>query len=275
MAAGIERILVPGWDLASSEAALDLSARHPGLIDAAVGIHPHHAADMDEAAWIRLEGLVADPRARAVGEIGLDYHRNLSPPDVQRAAFSRQLQIAGARGLPVLVHDRAAHADVTEALLAWSAAGEGRRGVLHAFSGDWPMAEALIAAGFLISFALPVAFRSASGPREAAAALPIGGFLVETDAPYLGPNREATNEPTTALRVTAELARIRGVEPGDLVAAIRGAYESLLPPAAAPATTEPTGAAKPARWDLGAIAIGVAAGLVVVGVVAYLLVLAP
>ncbi|HEX7067437.1 MAG TPA: TatD family hydrolase, partial [Candidatus Limnocylindria bacterium] len=109
--AGLERILVPGWDIASSEAALELSARYPGLLDAAVGVHPHHARDMDEAAWARLEGLMADSRTRAIGEIGIDHFRNLSPPDVQRAVFDRQLELAGRHGLAVLVHDRDAHAE--------------------------------------------------------------------------------------------------------------------------------------------------------------------
>jgi TatD DNase family protein len=270
--AGIQRILVPGWDLASSEAALELASRHPELIQAAVGIHPHHAGEMDEAGWTRLEELVADPRTRAVGEIGLDYFRTLSPPDAQRAAFSRQLGIAATKALPVLVHDRNAHADVTEALLAWAAIGGGRRGVLHAFSGDRPMAEALVDAGFLVSFALPVAFRSAEGAREAAAALPEGTFLVETDAPYLGPDRDRTNEPTTVLRVTAELARIRAVEPAELVASIRTAYDGLIaagpPPQGADEVIEERGS------RLAGYLVGVLAGLVVLGVAVYVLIFA-
>lgn len=271
-AAGIQRILVPGWDVASSEAALALAVRHPDILDAAVGVHPHHAAAMDEVAWDRLAVLVADARTRAVGEIGLDYHRNLSPPDAQRAAFSRQLEMAAAHGLPVLVHDRNAHADVTEALLAWAAAGAGRRGALHAFSGDRPMAEALVEAGFVISFALPVAFRSAEGPREAAAALPLGSFTVETDAPYLGPDRDRSNEPTTVLRVTAELARLRGVEPMELVPAIRSAYDGLV--AVAPTTDVPDERERPAR-HVGSFLLGVAMGVIVLVAIAYWLILRP
>jgi TatD DNase family protein len=223
--AGIQRICVPGWDLASSEAALDLADRHPGVIDAAVGIHPHHAVDMDESAWGRLEALVADSRTRAVGEIGLDFYRNLSPPDVQREALARQLALAGARDLPVLVHDREAHDATEAALLAW-----GGRGVLHAFSGDAEMARRLVEAAFVVSFALPVAFGSATGPRAAAAALLDGAFLVETDSPYLGPDVAGRNEPTTALRVIAELGRLRGVDPETLVAPIRAVYERVIGP---------------------------------------------
>lgn len=224
--AGIERICVPGWDLASSEAALELASRHPGIVDAAVGIHPHHAAEMDEPAWARLESLVSDSRTRAVGEIGLDYFRNLSPPEVQREALARQLAIARANDLPVLVHDREAHEDVTSALVAWKG-----RGLLHAFSGDAEMARRLAGAGYLVSFALPVAFRSAAGPRAAASGLPEGSFLVETDSPYLGPDARGRNEPTTVLRVIAELGRLRGVDPEALVAPIRRAYERVIGPA--------------------------------------------
>lgn len=228
-AAGIERILVPGWDLASSEAALELAARHRPVVLAAVGVHPHDAKGMDEAAWSRLDALVADRRCVAVGEIGLDYHRNLSPPDVQRDAFARQLQLAAERNLPVLVHCRDAHLDVTAALLAWRGRpGSDARGALHAFSGDAAMATALGAAGFLISFALPVAFRSASGPREAAAQLPETALLVETDSPYLGPDRERRNEPPTALRVAAELAALRSSTPESIAAAVRDAFERLV-----------------------------------------------
>jgi TatD DNase family protein len=224
--AGIERICVPGWDLASSEAALELASRHPGVIDAAVGVHPHHAAEMDEPAWARLETLVSDPRTRALGEIGLDYFRNLSPPEVQREALARQLALATANHLPVLVHDRDAHGDAEAALLDW-----GGEGVLHAFSGDADMARRLTDAGFVVSFALPVAFGSAAGPRAAASELPEGAFAVETDSPYLGPDAAARNEPTTVLRVVAELGRLRGVDPEALVAPIRASYERVMGPA--------------------------------------------
>jgi TatD DNase family protein len=227
--AGIERILVPGWDLESSEAALRLAERHPDLVQAAVGIHPHDAATIDEAGWARLEALAAEPATRAIGEIGLDHYRLLSPPDVQREALDRQLELAARLNLPVLVHDREAHAEVESALLAWTGRqGSSVRGVLHAFSGDGGMATRVAAAGFIVSFALPVAFRSAVGPRQAVAALEAGRFVVETDAPYLGPDRERRNEPTTALRVIGELARLRGTTPEELVGPVRRAYDALI-----------------------------------------------
>jgi TatD DNase family protein len=230
-AAGIERVLVPGWDLRSSEAALALAERHRPLVQAAVGVHPHDAVATSEAEWRALEALMADPRCAAVGEIGLDYHRNLSPPDAQRAALARQLAAAAALGRPVVIHDRESHADVEAALIAWDGRPQrDARGMLHAFSGDSAMAERLTAIGFLVSFAFPVAFRSASGPRAAAGTVASGSYLVETDGPYLGPGRDARNEPTTALRVAAELATLRGVTPERVSADARRAYERLIAP---------------------------------------------
>ena len=227
--AGIERLLVPGWDLSSSLAALELAERRSPLVVAAVGVHPHYAAATDERAWQELEVLVADPRCSAVGEIGLDFFRNLSPPDVQRASMDRQLGLAARRGLPVVVHDRDAHDEVTAMLLAWGGRPQhSARGVLHAFSGDPAMAATLIARGFLISFAFPIAFRSAVGPRAAAPLVPGGSYLVETDAPYLGPDRDGRNEPATVLRVAAELAVLRQVDPTVVVSEARGAFERLV-----------------------------------------------
>jgi TatD DNase family protein len=219
---------VPGWDLPSSEAALDLAERNAQLIQAAVGVHPHYAAAASEADWRDLESLMADPRCSAVGEIGLDFHRNLSPPDVQRAAIRRQLEVAELLERPVVVHDREAHAEITEMLLGWRGRSAAARGVLHAFSGDAEMAAALSEAGFLVSFALPVSFRTASGPRAAASSLADGTYLVETDAPYLGPDRDARNEPTTALRVVAELARLRSTSPETIASHARTAYDRLI-----------------------------------------------
>ena len=232
VAAGVERLLVPGYDLASSRGAIELARRHPGVIRAAVGIHPHFVADAAEGDWTELTLLASSPEVAAVGEIGLDYFRNLSPPDMQRVAFARQLELATEVGKPVLVHDRDAHDAIRVALLAW--AGPGRppsapRGVLHAFSGDAAMALEMTDEGYLLSFALPVTFSKARGPREAATAIAAGSFLVETDSPWLAPGGAgARNEPTTALRVAAEISRLRNVAAEQIAAEVRGAYDRLL-----------------------------------------------
>ena len=223
------RILVPGWDRRSSEVALELAARHPDLLDVAVGVHPHHAAATTPADWRALEALAADPAARAIGEIGLDYHRNLSPPSVQRDAFARQLDLAARVRKPVVVHDRDAHADVLAALLAWAPrAGRATPGMLHCFSGDTQMAAALAAAGFLVSFALPVSFSSNHATRAAAMALAGDDILVETDSPYLGVAPDRRNEPPTTIRVAAALARLRETEPQTIALSAAASYRRLV-----------------------------------------------
>ncbi|MGI8870995.1 MAG: TatD family hydrolase [Candidatus Limnocylindria bacterium] len=228
-AAGMVRLLVPGYDRRSSEAALELAVAHPDLLDAAVGIHPHHAAGAAEADWRAVERLAAEAQVVAVGEIGLDFYRNLSAPAAQRDAFERQLALAVSVEKPVLVHDRDAHEEVTATLLATDRPRPVQvRGVLHCFSGDAAMALRLAAAGFLVSFALPLSFRSAQGPRAAARALPSGTFLIETDAPWLAPGAGRRNEPTTALRVAAELAALRGVTVEDIAAQVGRTYRALL-----------------------------------------------
>ena len=230
MAVGIARILVPGYDLPSSRAAIALAAAHPELIDAAVGVHPHFSAAPSASDWDDLAALAADPRVVAVGEIGLDFHRDLSPREAQRAALERQLAIAAAAGKPVLVHDRDAHDEVRAALLAWVGLGAGRlRGLLHCFSGDKELAQDLAAGGYLVSFALPVSFSSARGLRAAASALPEGTYLVETDSPWLAPGGgEQRNEPTTVLRVAAELARLRDTTPEAIAGSVAASYQRLL-----------------------------------------------
>jgi TatD DNase family protein len=235
-AAGLTRILVPGWDRASSEAALDLAATYPDLLDAAVGVHPHHVAAATEADWTAVETLATDRGAIAVGEIGLDFYRNLSPLDAQRDALARLLDLAARVRKPVVVHDREAHDEVTAALVAHAGRVRGVHvaadgpvtGILHAFSGNAGMAAALVEAGYLISFALPVSFPKNIGPRAAAAAIPETHLLVETDSPYLGVSKDERNEPTTVLRTAAVLARLRETDPGQIGAAAAESYSRLL-----------------------------------------------
>ncbi len=218
-AAGIERIVVPGWDAASSERALELAALHPALLLPAVGIHPNWVAAASEADVRHVEDLAAEATVVAVGEIGLDNHHAFATAGAQEAMFERMLALAASVGKPVLVHDREAHAEVTARLTAWAPRATAPvPGILHCFSGDAAMARALVAAGFLVSFALPVSFSSAHGPRAAASELPDHGLLLETDAPYLGPGRGSRNEPTTTLRVAAELARLRSTYPATIAA---------------------------------------------------------
>ncbi len=212
--AGVDRIVVPGIDLATSRAAVALAGQEEGIF-AAIGVHPHHAAELDATALAELHRLAGSPGVVAVGEIGLDYFRNLAPADVQRAAFEQQLELAAALELPVIVHNREAAADVISYLLRWaSALGErlaGRRGVLHAYSSDGQTASAAASAGFYFGVAGPITYRTANERRRVTAALPTARLLVETDAPYLAPhpNRGRRNEPAYALLVAEKLAEVK------------------------------------------------------------------
>lgn len=220
---------MPGWDAPSSAAAIELAARHPDLLVAAVGIHPNWAAAASEDDVRRVEDLASDPAVVAVGEIGLDNHHAYTTAPRQAEVFGRMLALATTVAKPVLVHDREAHPQITDALVGWAGPGDRSvKGILHCFSGEANMAAALVGAGFLISFALPVAFSSAIGPRAVAAAIPEESFVVETDAPYLGFARGQRNEPTTTLRVAAELARLRNVSPEQVVAAAARNLERAL-----------------------------------------------
>jgi TatD DNase family protein len=200
---GVTRLVNPGVDLSSSRAAAALARRHSGVY-AAVGIHPHDAKTLDAAALVRLKALAQAHKNVAIGEIGLDYYRNLSPRDVQRRAFEAQLELAGELGLPVIVHDRDAHDDVLAILSHWSSSlharrstPSGRMGVLHSFSGDAALAERALALGFYIGISGPVTYRNADRLREVVCAVPLERLLVETDAPYLTPHphRGERNEP--------------------------------------------------------------------------------
>ena len=222
-AAGVERLLVPGYDLPSSRRALALAEQHPAVIQAAVGIHPHFVGDASDADWTELAALAASPRAVAVGEIGLDYFRNLSPPGVQREAFARQLALAADVGKPVLVHDRDAHDDIRATLLAWSG-----RGVLHAFSGDVDGAgDDRRRLPRLLRHAADVPLRRRpAGGRGSHTARQLPG----RDRFALAGTRRrgARNEPTTAVRVAVELSRLRNVPPEEIATQVGGAYDRLL-----------------------------------------------
>jgi TatD DNase family protein len=197
----------------------------PCEVYATAGIHPHDAATW-ESDGPALAALAAGERAVAVGEIGLDFYRNLAPEADQHAVFVAQLDLAADLAKPVVIHDREAHDAILERLRAWSGrvAAEGRLarpfGVMHCFSGDLAMARACLELGFLISIAGPVTYPKADRLAEVVRELPLDALVIETDAPYLPPQpwRGRRNEPSY-LPVTAEtVARLKGV-PAETVAA--------------------------------------------------------
>jgi len=218
-AVGVDRILVPGIDLATSRGAVELAEANATLF-AAVGVHPHGAADWSTALYQELRSLARSPRVVAIGEIGLDYYRDRSPRPRQLEAFEGQLELARELGLPVVVHNREATEDVLERLTTWSAGEPGgrRTGVLHAFSADEPAASRALQAGFYIGVAGPITYPSAPALRQLAAGLPLDRLLPETDAPYLPPvpHRGQRNEPAHVALVSDTLAGARGLEPDRL-----------------------------------------------------------
>lgn len=213
-AAGVGAILTVGCDLESSRASIELAERHPQLW-AAVGIHPHDAAGVDQAALDELRRLAAHPKVAAIGETGLDFFRDRAPRDAQRAAFRAQIRLARELGKPLIVHDRDAHAEVLAILREEQAGTVG--GVMHCFSGDLELARGCVELGFLVSFAGPLTYPNSSLPAVAAA-LPVDVMLVETDCPYLPPQpwRGQRCEPAQ-VRATAEaLAKIKGLTIDDV-----------------------------------------------------------
>ena len=180
----------------------------------AVGVHPHHAkvfesSPQDAAAKVA-ERLDALPAARAIGEIGLDYHYDFSPREVQHAVFRVQVQLALSRDLPIVIHTREAEDDTLRIL---QEEGQGRlRGVFHCFTGDSAAAARALATGFLVSIPGVATFPKAETLRQAAAAVPADRLLVETDSPYLAPipYRGKRNEPAYVARVVDQIAAVRG-----------------------------------------------------------------
>jgi TatD DNase family protein len=211
--AGVTWILDVGADLASSQRAVALAAAEP-RVWAAVGVHPHDASTLTPEALAELRALAHRPRVLAIGEIGLDYYRDLSPRPVQRAAFAAQLALAQESGLPVIVHDRNAHADSLAVLQAASRQpGAGLRGVMHCFSGDLELAQAVMDLGFYIGIGGPVTYPRAATLVEVARQVPLERLLVETDCPYLAPQaqRGRRNEPAFVRLIAEEIAALRGL----------------------------------------------------------------
>lgn len=214
-AAGVDRILAVGSDLASSRRAVALAKRFH-CVYAAVGLHPHEATGFD-AQKSGLQALLDADKVVAVGEIGLDYRRDVVPRIEQRVAFAAQLQWAEERGLPASVHNRDADADVLEAVSEHSVAV-----VWHCFSGSQDVYDRVLHSEDYVSFAGNLTFRNADSLREQARRVPLERVLVETDAPVLAPQRwrGERNEPAHVLAVIAELATIRESTPADLGATL-------------------------------------------------------
>lgn len=229
--AGVERVLVPGWNVASSERALALADRFP-WIDVGVGVHPHDAAKVDDAGWARVLALARDPRVVAIGETGLDYDRVFSPVDDQLRNLRRNLELAVETGRPAILHCRSAagRRDAQDALLAEVRAAHGLRPLIHSFSGPVDYAEAMLELGAVVSFSGLVFRQGEEVSAEVAGLVAEERLLVETDSPFLSPPGapRSRNEPTW-VRVTAEwLAAQRGVTPEDLGESLVRTYDEVF-----------------------------------------------
>lgn len=212
---GVKLIINVGVNLATARESILLSEKYP-MIYAAVGIHPHYAAQASDGYLEELREMARHPKVVALGEMGLDYYRDRSPRWQQWNVFSQQLQLAREINKPIIIHSRDAHAE-TGALLedeGIPAAG----GVMHCFSGDLKLAERMMELGLYISIAGPVTYPRSGVLKQVAAAIPAERLLVETDAPYLPPApwRGKRNEPAYTTFTVEEIASLRGVTAEDL-----------------------------------------------------------
>jgi TatD DNase family protein len=253
--AGVERILVPGWDLQSCAAALALVDQFPWL-DPAVGVHPHEAANVDDAGWASITRLAQDERVVAIGETGLDYDRLFAPVQAQLDNLRRNLALSVELGRPAIIHCRSAagRRDAHDALLVelrlaglGSPAVRSRFGgrppaIIHSYSGPVDFGEAALGLGLAISFS-GLVFRAGEEPSAAVAALvPEERLLIETDSPFLAPPGapRQRNEPEWVRVTAAWLAERREASPDMLGDALVAAYDRVFPRASRLTAASPT-----------------------------------
>ena len=208
--AGIKHIITVGTDSDDCRKAVALAQEHD-FIYAAVGIHPHDAKTINAETYSLLRELAADNNVVAIGEIGLDFYRNLSSQEIQVQHFREQLWLAREVSLPVIIHDREAHQKVLQILQEEKAETVG--GVIHCFSGDWEMAKACLDMGFYISIPGTITYKKSEEYHKLVRDLPLDRMLVETDCPFLTPYpfRGKRNEPAYVQYVAEAIARIKGI----------------------------------------------------------------
>ena len=207
--AGVTRMLTIGTEVPTSRAAIDLAESEPDVW-ATVGVHPHDAAEADDGVLTEIERLAGAARVVAVGEIGLDFFRNLSPRDAQERVFRHLVGVARRVRKPVIVHCRDAHADVL-GILGDERVGE-IGGIMHCFSGDVAVARRCLDLGLLVSLAGPVTYPNARALPDVARFVPADRLVVETDCPFLPPQgyRGKRNEPAYLALTAARVAELRG-----------------------------------------------------------------
>ncbi|MFT3904979.1 MAG: TatD family hydrolase [Steroidobacteraceae bacterium] len=217
-AVGVRQLLVTGATVAHSRQAIALAQAHPRRLFATAGVHPHHALELDDAALDELKSLAAAPEVVAVGECGLDYFRNFSPPQAQRGAFARQLQLAAALGKPLFLHQRDAHEDFVAALRDFLPHAPG--GVAHCFTAGAAQLEVYLELGLHIGITGWICDeRRGQHLQPLVARIPADRLMLETDGPYLLPRDLAPkpasrrNEPRFLPHIATVVARLRGEDP--------------------------------------------------------------
>ncbi|AZB44706.1 TatD family deoxyribonuclease [Bacillus sp. FJAT-42376] len=207
---GVEKIVVVGFDTETITRAMELTEKYE-FIYAAVGWHPVDAIDMKDEDLLWIKELAAHPKVVAIGEMGLDYHWDKSPKDIQKEVFRKQIALAKEVKLPIIIHNRDATADVMEILKEEGADEVG--GIMHCFTGSPETAKECIDMNFYISLGGPVTFKNAKKPKETAADIPLDRLLIETDCPYLTPHpyRGKRNEPGYVKYVAEQIAELRGM----------------------------------------------------------------
>ena len=214
--AGVELALIVDDAKAEAQSAFALAEDHPGFY-AATGLHPHDASCWSDEVMARIIEWMAHPKAVALGEIGLDYHYDLSPREKQREVFDAQLQMALEMDKPVILHIREAHGDATDIMSTRARRGALPRGVMHCYTGSWESAKTYLDMGLYISFSGSVTFKNAPKLWEVAKNLPPDRILVETDCPYMAPVplRGRRNEPAFVAHTARRVAELRGEDPDD------------------------------------------------------------
>jgi len=205
----VKVIVNVGYDLAACKHAVDIAEQHQGVV-ATVGVHPHNANSFTESTKRGLRNLAKKGKVVAIGEIGLDFYRNLSPRDQQMRAFEQQLALAEELSLPVVIHQRNAEQETLKVLRGFS----GKRILMHCWSGSLDMALVYVQLGCMISLAGPVTFPNARHLHEVAKAIPAHSLVLETDSPWLAPqpHRGERNEPAFLVSIAEAVAGLRGVE---------------------------------------------------------------
>lgn len=211
---GIELVVNVGADMESSRASVNLADTYDNIY-AVVGVHPHAAKEITESSLKEIENLAKNKKVVAIGEIGLDYHYDNSPRDIQKKWFKKQILLAKRLDMPIVVHTREADKDTIEIL---KEEREGLRGVIHCFSSDRSQLKEYLNLGFFIALGGPVTFKKTDELKEVAKMIPIEKLLVETDAPYLAPHpyRGKRNEPMFVKQTANLIAELKGMTIEDL-----------------------------------------------------------